>query len=210
MPSPFGHALGGTAAGWLVGGRTVAPGPPPAGVRAHTDRVLRQAAGFAAIGMAPDLDLLVGLHSMHTHSVAAVVLVGAVAWFRCPGRGARWAVACAAALASHILLDWLGSDTTAPIGIMALWPFSSSFYQSPFLVFPAVSRRFGEWSFVVQNAKALMWEVVILVPITAAIGWARCERRAEALPHMRVPSVTRRCRTRGRSCARGGRRRPCA
>jgi inner membrane protein len=152
--------------------------------------LFRQGAGFAAIGTAPDLDLLVGLHSMYTHSVAAVVLVGVLAWFLRRGRAARWAVASAAALASHILLDWLGSDTTAPIGIMALWPFSSCFYQSPFFVFPAVSRRFGEWSFVVQNAKALMWEVVILVPITAAVGWARRERderRAEALPHMRAP-----------------------
>ena len=110
---------------------------------------------------------------MYTHSVAAVTLVGAGAWLLRRERGARWATACAAAIASHILLDWLGSDTTAPIGIMALWPFSSDFYQSPFFVFPAVSRRFGQWSFVTQNLRAVAWEIAILVPITALIAWTR-------------------------------------
>ena len=62
----------------------------------------------------------------------------------CSGRGAgspALALACAAAVASHVLLDWLGSDTTPPLGVMALWPFTSDFYQSPFFLFMAISRR---------------------------------------------------------------------
>jgi inner membrane protein len=135
--------------------------------------------------MSPDLDLLVGLHSMYTHSVAAVVLAVVVARWLDRSRGTRWALACGAAVASHILLDWLGSDTTAPIGVMALWPFSPAYYQSSLFVFPAVSRRFGEWSFVMQNARAAVWEIAILMPLTVAVGWLRGlhERRAEALPH---------------------------
>ena len=41
-------------------------------------------------------------------------------------RSWRLAVACAAAWASHVLLDWLGTDAMAPIGVMALWPVDSA------------------------------------------------------------------------------------
>ena len=128
---------------------------------------------FGALGAAPDLDLLVGFHSMYTHSVGAAALVAASAFMLRRPRSMRWALACGAAVASHILLDWLGSDTTPPIGIMALWPLSSAFYQSPFWIFPAVSRRFGQWSFVTQNLAAVATELLILLPITIAIGWVR-------------------------------------
>ena len=69
--------------------------------------------------------------ALYTHSIGAVRLVAV--WRRRSGRrrrvcdaGSRAALVVAAALAygSHLLLDWLGDDTTPPIGIMALWPFS--------------------------------------------------------------------------------------
>ena len=175
MPSPLGHILGGLAAGWLVAGRSTAGEARDHGADPSSapSRPSRDASAFGALGAAPDLDLLVGLHSMYTHSVGAAALVAAAAYAMRGERRARWAVACGAAIASHILLDWLGSDTTPPIGIMALWPFSSGFYQSSLWLFPAVSRRFGEWSFVTQNLRAVVWELVLLLPITIAIGWVR-------------------------------------
>ena len=108
----------------------------------------REAAVFGALGMAPDLDLLVGAHSTYTHSLGAVVLtaIAALVWTRRP----RLAVACAAAVASHVLLDWLGSDTTPPLGIMALWPLTREFYQSHAFLFMAISRR---WWLRVQHAE---------------------------------------------------------
>ena len=133
----------------------------------------RQGAIFGALGAAPDLDLLARAHSTYTHSVGAAAVVAAVAFVLRGPRPARWAIACGLATASHVLLDWLGSDTTPPIGIMALWPFSWAFYQSPLCVFPAVSRQFGQWSFVTQNAVAAVWEIVILVPLVIAVGWWR-------------------------------------
>jgi membrane-bound metal-dependent hydrolase YbcI (DUF457 family) len=117
VPSPIGHVLGGVAAGWLVGGRRGAPG------------WRREAALFGLIGAAPDIDLLFGTHSTYTHSAGAVGLTALAALIVTRGRRPRIALACAAAMASHVLLDWLGSDTTPPIGIMALWPFTRDFYQ---------------------------------------------------------------------------------
>jgi inner membrane protein len=166
VPSPIGHLLGGVAAGWLVARRPVPDRPSKAGRQA----LWPEAGLFAVIGAAPDLDLLFGTHSTYTHSLGAVAVTAlvALAWTRC--RRPRLALACAAAVASHILLDWLGSDTTPPIGIMALWPFTREFYQSPYFVFMAISRRWWLPGFYVQNGLAALRELAILGPTVAVIG----------------------------------------
>jgi inner membrane protein len=173
MPTPIGHVLGGLAAGWLVAGRSTAA----RAVRARSSWWAHardsRAALFGAIGAAPDIDLLFGTHSTYTHSVGAVAAtaVAALLWTR--GRHPRLAAACAAAVASHALLDWLGSDTTPPIGVMALWPFTREFYQSPFFLFMAISRRWWLFGFYRRNVVAALRELVILTPIVALIGAVR-------------------------------------
>ena len=157
MPSPIGHALGGMALGWLIAPR-LGRGVAVAG------------AAYAAVGVAPDLDLLVGSHSTYTHSIGAVGLVflAALAASRQP----RVASAVAAAWASHLLLDWLGNDTSTPIGIMALWPFTREHYQSSFYVFDAISRRY--WlteQFVWSNLRAALKEGLILGPVAGVSYW---------------------------------------
>ena len=181
MPSPIGHMLGGVIGGWLVAGRSGASNGSSTWARWHRPDV-RQAAGFAAVGAAPDLDLLFGTHSTYTHSVGAVVLtaLAVYAWSR--GRRPRLALACAAAVASHILLDWLGSDTTPPIGIMALWPFTREFYQSPFFVFMAITRRWWLPQFYTWNVVAALRELAILLPIAVVVGTVRRHGRKSEHP----------------------------
>ena len=157
MPSPLGHALGAVAVGWLVEGRRP--------TRATTCL-------YAAIGVAPDLDLLAGTHSTYTHSLGAVALAFAAALALAGTNRRRLACAVAAAWASHLLLDWLGSDTSAPIGIMALWPFTREHYQSSLYVFEAISRRY--WlpeQFIWGNLRAAAREVLILAPLVAIAYW---------------------------------------
>jgi inner membrane protein len=171
MPSPVGHAIAGIAAGWLVSG---APRE-----RHRPSAWCREVLLFGALGMAADLDLLIGAHSGPTHGVGAALLVGAAAWMFVGGRSRPKgrlivALSCAFAYGSHILLDWLGSDSTAPIGIMALWPFSREYYESGLHVFMAVSRRYWQPEvFWRQNAAALARELIILVPVLAAVVFAR-------------------------------------
>jgi inner membrane protein len=166
MPSPVGHALGGVAAGWLLEPEHTASAPGRSRIRLET-------LGFAALGIAADLDLLVGSHRGATHSVGAVMVVGLVAWLalRRRSRRARWAIACGGAFGSHVLLDWLGSDTSAPFGLSALWPFSSAYYQAPWSLFPAVSRRIHQPDlFWIPNVLAVGRELVILVPVVVLVG----------------------------------------
>ncbi len=81
-------------------------------------------------------------------------------------RPGRLALACAAAYASHVLLDWLGRDSSPPIGIMALWPVSRDYFESAFHVFMPISRRYEQgWTLVFQNALAFCLEMIILIPI---------------------------------------------
>jgi hypothetical protein len=134
---------------------------------------------FAALGVAPDLDLLFGTHSTYTHSVGATLLVGSVAF--CSARKRRAVIALAAALAygSHLLLDWLGTDQKAPIGIMMSWPLTDRFYESDRHWFMAVSRHYDPFgAFVRHNLQALLWEVLLLVPVVAVVWWGRGRSRA--------------------------------
>jgi len=159
MPSPIAHAIAGATAGWVI--------DPPA----REDR--RRVALYAALGMAADLDLLVGAHSGATHGLGAAVIVGTTVWvvlrIRGVSRVVRTACASAIAYASHTLLDWLGTDSSPPIGIMALWPFSRDYYESSWHVFMAISRRYWLPEFWTFNLSALVRELLILVPIALVV-----------------------------------------
>ncbi len=192
MPSPLGHALGGLLAGGLLAPEPSAASAahsPPAR-RAEVGRVAawlddrrhwwgRQAVVFGALGAMADLDFLIDRHNYESHSVGAAVLVAAIAWLITRGR-LRWALAAAAAYGSHIVLDWLGSDTVPPIGVMALWPFSGDFYQSDRHWFMAIWREVGRAGFVAHNLQAVLREVALLGPFVGLIWRWRARRGAPA------------------------------
>jgi hypothetical protein len=184
---------------------TPSPPPPSAPsshaamtrVRDHLRPVWRRAALFATLGALPDIDLLFHAHSTYTHSLGAALLATIVSWlclrlgvFATPGDGAAararpatsrtsaaiLAIACGAAYGSHVLLDWLGTDTSPPFGITALWPFSSAYYLSGIDLFPAADRRYWLPGFWQRDLTAVMWEVLLLVPFTAIVLWLRPPR----------------------------------
>lgn len=159
MPSPVGHALGG-----VIVGQALAP-----------------SALFlcALAGVLPDIDFAWGGHNRETHSLGAAAIAGliAFAW----KRDARLAAAVTLSWASHVLFDWLGSDDTPPLGVMALWPLSSNFYFADAYVFEAISRRYWLDNFYTHNMWAVIKELVILGPIAMAFRW-RGRRRSRGLP----------------------------
>ncbi len=163
MPTPVGHAVGGLATAWLA-----------ESITRKSPWTIPLAVACAAIAMVPDLDLLLGIHRMYTHSVAAVAVVGLVSWLvlrRHTSLATRFALIIAAAYLSHLLLDWLGKDSSTPPGLMALWPFSARFYISGLDLFGEVSRRYWKpEEFIVGNLKAVGRELMILGPVTA-IAW---------------------------------------
>jgi membrane-bound metal-dependent hydrolase YbcI (DUF457 family) len=180
MPSPVGHLLGGA-----IVGQALAPGA-----------LLL----CALAGAAPDLDFLWGRHNMETHSLGAAVFAGLAVLAWSGGRNWRLAVAVTLAWATHVAFDWLGSDDTPPLGVMALWPITSEFYFAHAFVFEAISRRYWLPNFLSHNAWAVARELLMLAPIAAAVTalrWRarrRCRRPGTASPRRasgRGPSTHR-------------------
>jgi inner membrane protein len=130
---------------------------------------------LAALGAAADLDLLIGAHRTYTHSLGACIVITLIAMALTPSSEPRLltGLACGAAYASHLLLDWLGNDGAPPIGLMALWPFSSDYYESSLHWFLSTERRFWLPQFWTLNVIAVAREIGTLLPITAAIWWLR-------------------------------------
>jgi inner membrane protein len=163
MPTPIGHALAGIAVAGVAGFPAV-PG--------------RHVAILAFCAAAPDLDLVLRLvdgvnhHRGASHSLGAAVLVGALAFFlRRLGCDLPGALPVGAAWASHVLLDFLGLDTSPPEGVMALWPFSNDFRIAPFSIFLDIPRSFTVAA-IRHNLVAVAIEIVILTPI-AWLSWGR-------------------------------------
>jgi hypothetical protein len=71
------------------------------------------------------------------------------------GAGAAWLC--------HVLLDYLGTDASPPIGLMALWPLSHRYFKFPWPIFLDIGRTL-EWATVRNNAVAALWELCILLP----------------------------------------------
>lgn len=162
MPSPVGHVLGGIASGVVVSGRS-----------GWQYLIL-----FAVLGAAADLDFLFPWpHRGPSHSIGATLIVFVIVLTLALGRNAvrprskpplnatRLALAFGAAYGSHVLLDWLGADTSTPHGLMALWPFSQTFFISGLDVFNSVSRRYWLPGFWRANAVAVLREMVLLGPV---------------------------------------------
>src|SRR5688572_16957687 len=163
MPTPMGHALGGLAAAFIA----------DSAVRRHQlSPALLTAAAAAAIS--PDLDLLIGLHRGCTPSLGAVFLVGVTSWLAFRGRVQspfRAALVLTAAYGSHLVLDWMGKDSSSPPGLTIMWPFAATYYVSGWNLFDEISRRY--WlphEFIVGNLQALAWELMVLVPVLS-IAW---------------------------------------
>ena len=174
MPTPIGHALAGVAAGW-------------AATTPREDRpgLWTQAAIFAAVAAAPDLDLLVHLHRGETHSLGAAVIVASVAAaLRWPVAGTRMRIwlAIFAAYTTHPLLDALALDRAPPLGIMAFWPVSYAYVQSGAEVFAPVSRSWWVAGFYTHNIAAAAREVAILTPVCLLVWWWRRKRGGPFYP----------------------------
>ena len=166
MPSPLGHGLAGVEAGWAAG-RPVRP----------SRALITQALVLAAIGMAPDLDLLWGRHSRETHSIGAALIIAAIAaWRRWPvgvdRRVGIFAVVCLTWFI-HPVLDAFSVDNAAPIGVMLWWPFSTAFVHSSRTFFDPISRMWGSPDIWTHNATAAAHELMLMTPLLAAVWLLR-------------------------------------
>lgn len=190
MPSPIGHALAGFSLGLLAErprNRSSSPAPRPL---VSTFTVL--AALFAAL---PDADLLFApVHRGWTHSFGAslLILILIAGVTRQVTSRAAWRLAAVLALAqaSHIVLDWMGTDHSTPGGIQAFWPLSRSFYMSGWDFFPETERNFAKPEIISMNVWAVVFELIVLGPVALAAIWLTRRRKSRvptSVPGARRP-----------------------
>ncbi len=156
----IGHLAAGAALGALYS-RGTGRNPRPAII------------GFAALAVAPDLDLLAGLfgvlpntplaHRGITHSILFAVTLGIIGLLVARGgAGARfWSGGTVAlALASHGLLDTMSQLGNGP---MLLWPFSTQSYEFLWRPIPGVLN--AAHYLTVQAIPTLVTETLIFLPL---------------------------------------------
>ncbi|MGD8396102.1 MAG: metal-dependent hydrolase [Candidatus Eiseniibacteriota bacterium] len=178
MPTPIAHSLAGIA---LFAARPDRRG-----------RDLALLATVLAAALAPDLDFVPGMlignadrfhhgpsHSLFAGLVGGVVLGALVARRAGWPTGRRYGLAFAVGYASHVVLDMFCIDTRPPFGVPLLWPFWDGYLASPVEVFLDIHRDRDTAAFVgslfqLHNLKAVLWELVVMVTVVAAVGrWRR-------------------------------------
>jgi len=184
MPSPVGHLLAGAAVAWTA---DLVPGRRAWRTAAPTASWYQRAGNgltlvCALLAAAPDLDLIVHRHRTITHSVGAVIFVALVAAAIAATRSrpvARVTLMCAAAYFSHLLLDWMATDSFYPQGIQALWPFGQSWYISGWDVFRQTARLNPlAAEEILQNVKAIAVEIAVLGPVALGVWLVRVKALA--------------------------------
>ena len=179
MPSPIGHLLAGAAIAWLGPGRS----RPAARPQPFPHRLAGLTLVCAVLAALPDLDLLYQpLHRTASHSLlsAAVltIVAAAVTGWVTPSAGAlRVGLLCGAAWGSHLLLDWLGTDTNVPRGIQLLWPFSERWFISGWDLFPPTERRDPlSAATMARNIRTAVYEIALMGTVAGA-AWFIGTRR---------------------------------
>jgi len=171
MTSPVGHGLTGLAGGLLL---------PAASMRERIWLIIL----FVVSSNAADFDFIPGFiindfnafHRGPTHSFTFAVVWGALVWLivrRFSARPLTIAIASTLFYASHLVLDYLGSDTRAPFGVPLFWPFSGEHYVHASPIFGGIKHGVPGDSlqmviaqvFSPHNFKALGLEILMTLPI---------------------------------------------
>lgn len=176
MPSPVGHILTGFAIALAA-----APADPvvPSRTSPRPRSLFPLAVSCAALAALPDLDLLLaGTHRTASHSLVAVAVItlaaAAIARRASLPYAGRIALLCGSAYASHLLLDWLGTDNqNPPFGVQLFWPIER-WYISGWNLFRSTERRqIFSSATIAYNLRTLVQEVGLLLPVLAATWFVR-------------------------------------
>ena len=139
---------------------------------------------------AADLDFVAGalvgqfnrFHHMASHSImAAIIFAGAcyIVSKLYSNQASKIALVGGLAYLSHLLLDAITIDSSAPRGMQLLWPFSDEYYIAPVTFFTNIHHGARSDTllqalssiFSMHNLGAMVLELIILLPILLLMKW---------------------------------------
>lgn len=175
MPTPVGHMLSGTL---VVAAR-----------RRKGSFLNKETMLIMLCVLLPDIDFVFGFmsgnpnqyHHQFTHSFSFALMAGAVIAFLSTlsfRKFARLTALYGFAVSLHILLDLLAVDKCAPYGAQIFWPFSDAYVIAPVQIFSDVTRSSQSGTFIkslssLHNARTVLIELLVLVPVLVLIKWKR-------------------------------------
>jgi membrane-bound metal-dependent hydrolase YbcI (DUF457 family) len=112
-------------------------------------------------------------HHYFSHSIPFALLIGCIAypivkWVLKINRPFRISVILTAIYGSHLFLDYFTQDSSAPIGIPLLWPFTQKHFMAPVEIFMSIHRGGLENLFGSHNMEAMIREFFIMAPLAFA------------------------------------------
>lgn len=135
----------------------------------------------------PDVDYFFGIvkgapnlyHRQFTHSLGFALAIGVLCGLFFYWRGHRfWPLFALSSIAtySHVALDFFGLDTSAPHGVIALWPLSQAYFMSPVPIFSNLIKGdtisgFVKAVFKLHNVLALIREIVVFAVLLVLQNW---------------------------------------
>lgn len=176
MATPVGHSLAGLAIYELAWGERE---------RNWQGRVMA-----AILANLPDSDFIPGfllgdingIHHQATHSIGYVLFLGVAAYMLSRlgkiGDSLWVAFVVVVLVGSHLAIDWVTEDTSAPIGIPVFWPFSDVHYQCSVVLFTDVWREnFLSARTLLHNLRGMCIETAVLGPPWLIFWWLGSRRR---------------------------------
>ncbi len=144
-----------------------------------------------------DIDYIPGLligrpnqfHHQMTHSIGFAILtgfcIGCIYYVWKKRSFLKYGVLFSLIYASHLLLDFLGKDTSYPFGEQLFWPLSTVYVLSPWTIFGDIHKASSTDIFFQSlinwhNVSTILLEVAILSPIILIIKY-RSKYRGESV-----------------------------
>lgn len=169
---------------------------------------------FAVLACLPDIDFLPGFlmgepgrfHRHYlSHSLGAAIVVGFITatvycWWK-KERFLQFFLLFSCVYFSHVALDYFSMDSHFPYGVPMFWPLSDSYVVAQTPIFlaikkPGTSAQFFQNLMSLHNLLAVLWEVVVFVPVFAAIRFFKKRRQvvltvefAESAENQQIPAT---------------------
>lgn len=177
MTSPVGHMLG----GYIAAGRYC-----------KRASILSSLMVLIFAANAPDLDFLYGairgdfngLHHGASHSIGAVIMFVALVYAFCKAlnkQAGQLSAIAGLAYSSHLALDLVTVDTTAPHGMKLFWPINEHYILAPQTLFQNIEHgAMGDSLlaalssiFSMHNLVSVGAEILVLGPLALFLYWRR-------------------------------------